>query len=190
MSGRAGDAVSRQGRRLACPGWFGRAGYCGRCQRTRSLRDDRRARPTLTTERNSAILSRLSRGRRKGHVAVVAGTGTNCTAKTLERSKEAMAAGADGVMLVAPVLQPAEPRRTLSAFQFRCRACPVGRLSLYQHSRSDGRRNLSLKRSQPPEGRIIPACVAVKHATRLGRWRERVLSKAGDNTPFSAAMIR
>jgi 4-hydroxy-tetrahydrodipicolinate synthase len=35
-------------------------------------------------------------------VAVVAGTGTNCTAKTLERSKEAMAAGADGVMLVAP----------------------------------------------------------------------------------------
>jgi 4-hydroxy-tetrahydrodipicolinate synthase len=40
--------------------------------------------------------------RTKGRIPVIAGTGSNCTATAVELSKEAQAAGADGVLLVTP----------------------------------------------------------------------------------------
>lgn len=57
--------------------------------------------PTLTAEEQRDIVGAVVRKANR-RVPVVAGTGTNCTAKTLELSKTAMSAGADGVMLVSP----------------------------------------------------------------------------------------
>jgi 4-hydroxy-tetrahydrodipicolinate synthase len=57
--------------------------------------------PTLSAEEQRDVVGAVVR-KAKGRVTVVAGTGTNCTAKTLEHSKAAMSAGADGVMLVSP----------------------------------------------------------------------------------------
>lgn len=57
--------------------------------------------PTLSFEEHRDVVAAVARKANR-RVPVVAGTGTNCTTKTLELSKSAMAAGADGVMLVSP----------------------------------------------------------------------------------------
>lgn len=57
--------------------------------------------PTLTFEEHRDVVAAVARKANR-RVPVVAGTGTNCTARTLDLSKAAMAAGADGVMLVSP----------------------------------------------------------------------------------------
>lgn len=57
--------------------------------------------PTLTTEERSNLISRcvhLARGR----VPVIASTGTNSTATTIERSVEAEKLGADAILIVQP----------------------------------------------------------------------------------------
>ena len=57
--------------------------------------------PTLTSTEQVALVRRAV-ARAKGRVGVVAGTGTNATASTIERSREAERAGADAVMAVVP----------------------------------------------------------------------------------------
>ena len=57
--------------------------------------------PTLSDDEQREVIACVVR-RAAGRVPVVAGTGTNCTAATLEKSQAAIRAGADGVMLVAP----------------------------------------------------------------------------------------
>ncbi len=57
--------------------------------------------PTLSDEEQSEIIAAVA-ARAKGRVPVIAGTGTNCTEKTLARSRAAVQAGADAVMLVSP----------------------------------------------------------------------------------------
>ena len=57
--------------------------------------------PTLCAEEQQTVIAAVVR-RAGGRVPVVAGTGTNATDATIARSKAAVRAGADGVMLVAP----------------------------------------------------------------------------------------
>lgn len=57
--------------------------------------------PTLNSSERASIVATVV-GEVKGRVPVIAGTGTNCTSTTLSFSKEAIAAGADALMLVAP----------------------------------------------------------------------------------------
>ncbi len=57
--------------------------------------------PTLTEEEFIEVVSAVVK-RAGGRVPVIAGSGTNATDKTLARSKAAVDAGADAVMLVAP----------------------------------------------------------------------------------------
>jgi 4-hydroxy-tetrahydrodipicolinate synthase len=57
--------------------------------------------PTLTDEEQAAVIRRVVEVA-KGRVPVVAGTGTFSTKKTIQASKAALAAGADGVMVVMP----------------------------------------------------------------------------------------
>lgn len=57
--------------------------------------------PTLSTEEQLAVISAVAK-RAKGRVPVIAGTGSNCTSKTLAHSQAAIKAGADAVMLVTP----------------------------------------------------------------------------------------
>jgi len=57
--------------------------------------------PTLGDDERNAVIAAVAR-RVRGRVPVIAGTGTNSTARSVEHSRAAVAAGADGVMLVAP----------------------------------------------------------------------------------------
>jgi len=57
--------------------------------------------PTLNSSEQASIVATVV-GEVKGRVPVIAGTGTNCTSTTLSFSREAIAAGADALMLVAP----------------------------------------------------------------------------------------
>lgn len=57
--------------------------------------------PTLEDEEHSAVVAAVVKQARS-RVHVVAGTGTNCTKKTIRLSRAAMDAGADGLMLVSP----------------------------------------------------------------------------------------
>lgn len=57
--------------------------------------------PTLTDEEQVQVIARVVSAAR-GRVPVLAGTGTFSTKKTIAASKAALAAGADGVMVVMP----------------------------------------------------------------------------------------
>src|SRR3954471_14639230 len=57
--------------------------------------------PTLTDEEQIAVIKRVV-ARTAGRVPVLAGTGSFSTKKTVLASKAAVAAGADGVMIVMP----------------------------------------------------------------------------------------
>lgn len=57
--------------------------------------------PSLSTEEFEMVIAAVAK-RANGRVPVIAGSGTNATAKTVEHSKAAVRAGADGVMIVAP----------------------------------------------------------------------------------------
>ena len=56
---------------------------------------------TMTEEEHMDTI-RFAIDRVKGRIPVIAGTGSNCTATAVQLSKEAEAAGADGVLLVTP----------------------------------------------------------------------------------------
>lgn len=57
--------------------------------------------PTLDDDEHQSVVAAVVK-RTRGRVPVIAGTGTNSTQKTLKLSKNAMAAGASGLMLVSP----------------------------------------------------------------------------------------
>lgn len=57
--------------------------------------------PTLTEEEQVQVIARVASAA-KGRVPVLAGTGSFSTKKTIAASKAALAAGADGVMIVMP----------------------------------------------------------------------------------------
>lgn len=57
--------------------------------------------PSLSDREQEDVIAAVVR-RARGRVPVIAGTGTNATDKTLDRSRKAVRAGADAVMLVTP----------------------------------------------------------------------------------------
>jgi len=57
--------------------------------------------PTLSNEEQTAVIRQVV-ARVSGKAKVVAGTGTNSTRSTIERSQAAVQVGADGVMVVVP----------------------------------------------------------------------------------------
>lgn len=57
--------------------------------------------PTLDDDEHAAVVAAVVKCA-AGRVPVIAGTGTNCTKKTIHLSQSALKAGASGVMLVSP----------------------------------------------------------------------------------------
>ncbi len=57
--------------------------------------------PTLSAQEQFDVIRAVVE-RAQGRAQIIAGTGSNCTAKTIEASRAAVRAGADGVMLVTP----------------------------------------------------------------------------------------
>lgn len=80
--------------------------------------------PTLSPEEQLQVISTVIR-RAKKRVPVVAGTGSNCTEKTLELSQAAAKAGADGVMLVSPYYNKPSQQGLYEHFSFVAQAVTV-----------------------------------------------------------------
>ncbi|MEK6643475.1 MAG: 4-hydroxy-tetrahydrodipicolinate synthase [Planctomycetota bacterium] len=80
--------------------------------------------PTLSEQEQSDVISAVVR-RAKGRVQVIAGTGTNCTEKTLHLSQAAVRAGADAVMLVSPYYNKPNQRGLYEHFSYVARGISV-----------------------------------------------------------------
>lgn len=71
--------------------------------------------PTLTDEEKEQVLETVI-GLVNGEVPVIAGTGTNNTAKSVAASKRAKELGADGVMLITPYYNKTNQRGLVEHF--------------------------------------------------------------------------
>ncbi len=82
--------------------------------------------PTLSAEEQVTVIRHVAE-RARGKVRVVAGTGTNSTRTTIERSQAALRAGADAVMVVVPYYSKPTQDGLLRHFVTVARAvsCPV-----------------------------------------------------------------
>ena len=56
---------------------------------------------TLSPEEHALVIERIIKAARK-RVKVIAGTGTNCTAESIERTFDAQQMGADGALVIPP----------------------------------------------------------------------------------------
>jgi 4-hydroxy-tetrahydrodipicolinate synthase len=71
---------------------------------------------TMTVEEHNRVIA-ICVEQAAGRVPVIAGCGSNDTRIALEHMFAAQAAGADAALVVAPLLQQAEPGRRLPAFR-------------------------------------------------------------------------
>lgn len=73
--------------------------------------------PTLSADEQLKVISAVVK-RAKGRVPVIAGTGANCTEKTVTQSQAAAKAGASGIMLVSPYYNKPNQRGLYEHFSF------------------------------------------------------------------------
>lgn len=140
--------------------------------------------PTLSAaEQADVIAAVVARARRR--VQVVAGTGSNCTSKTIETSLAAVRAGVDGIMLVAPYYNKPNQRGLYEHFSAVARevSCPI---MLYN---IPGRCGVEVSVDTLARLRADHAnIVAVKHATGSVDGASQLMSRcdiavlAGDDT--------
>jgi 4-hydroxy-tetrahydrodipicolinate synthase len=71
--------------------------------------------PTLTDDEKERVI-RLAVKAAENRIPIIAGTGSNSTAATVSMTKRAEAAGADGIMLVAPYYNRPDQRGMLAHF--------------------------------------------------------------------------
>jgi 4-hydroxy-tetrahydrodipicolinate synthase len=82
--------------------------------------------PTLSHAERNQILEQVL-GRVEGHIPVLMGVGTNDTPTTLKNAKEALALGAQGIMIVAPYYNRPTPEGLYRHFATVAEAvdCPI-----------------------------------------------------------------
>ncbi len=140
--------------------------------------------PTLSDAEQNELIERAVRAA-KGRVAVLAGTGSNSTKKTIEASRAAFEAGADGVMLVMPYYNKPNQEGLRLHVEMVARAVP-GPIVLYN---IPGRTNVDLQIDTLI--RILDACpnvVGLKDASgnvtycqTLAAMKSRVSVLSGDD---------
>ncbi len=117
--------------------------------------------PTLSTEEHAALVAAVVK-RAKGRVPVVAGTGSNCTEKTLALSQQAARAGAVGLMLVSPYYNRPSQRGLYEHFAFIAQSVPLPILLYNIPGRTGVEISVETIAQLHTDHRNI---VAVKHAT-------------------------
>lgn len=80
--------------------------------------------PTLSEDEQREVIAAVVR-RAAGRVPILAGTGTNCTERSFQRSQAAIRAGADAVMLMAPYYNRPNQRGLYEHFSYVARRVSV-----------------------------------------------------------------
>jgi 4-hydroxy-tetrahydrodipicolinate synthase len=149
--------------------------------------------PTLSDSEQREIVKRTA-AMAKGRVPIIAGTGSNSTKKSIDASKAALEAGADGVMIVMPYYNKPSQAGMVKHVELIAKEVGGAPIVLYN---IPGRTNVELTVESTLE--ILEACpnvVAVKDATGnvaycqelLRRAGERVTVLSGDD-PLTLAMM-
>jgi 4-hydroxy-tetrahydrodipicolinate synthase len=114
---------------------------------------------TLTREERERVIS-IAVERAKGRAFVVAGTGTNDTAVSIENTRQAKRLGADGAMLVSPYYNKPTPEGLYRHFEAVARAVDIPIVAY----NVPGRTGLLMKPETIARLATIPGVVAVKEA--------------------------
>lgn len=117
--------------------------------------------PTLSSDEHTAIVAAVVK-RAASRVPVIAGTGTNCTEKTLALSQSAARAGANGLMLVSPYYSRPSQRGLYEHFAFVAESVPLPILLYNIPGRTGVEISVDTIARLHADHRNI---VAVKHAT-------------------------
>src|SRR5258706_3277281 len=132
--------------------------------------------PTLGDAEQRELIARTVRFA-KGRVPVLAGTGSNNTKKTIEASKAALEAGADGVMIVMPYYNKPSQEGMVRHIEL-CAKEISAPIVLYN---IPGRTGVELSVESALE--ILDSCknvVGIKDATGNVMWCQELLRRAGD----------
>lgn len=132
--------------------------------------------PTLSETEQRELVKRTA-ALAKGKVPIFAGTGSNNTKKSIDTSKAALEAGADGVMIVMPYYN--KPSQLGMVRHVEAIAKEVGGAPIILYN-IPGRTNVELTVESMLE--ILDSCsnvVAVKDATGNVMWCQEMLRRAG-----------
>lgn len=133
--------------------------------------------PTLSDAEQRELIKRTAK-LAKGKVPIFAGTGSNSTKKTIESSKAALEAGADGVMIVMPYYNKPSQEGMVRHVQAAAKAIGSAPIILYN---IPGRSVVEL--SVDSTLRLLDSCpnvVCVKDATGNVMYLQELLRRAGD----------
>lgn len=132
--------------------------------------------PTLSEAEHHEVVARTVRAA-KGRTQVVVGTGSNNTKKTIELSRAAFEAGADGVMVVMPYYSKPSQEGLFNHVKLVAQAVP-GAVILYN---IPGRSSVDL--SVDTLLRILDACpnvIGLKDASGNVLYCQELVTRAGD----------
>jgi 4-hydroxy-tetrahydrodipicolinate synthase len=115
---------------------------------------------TLSREERRGLVA-AAVGEASGRVWIVAGAGTNDTAQSVELSRDAKAAGADGVMVVTPYYNKPSPAGLEAHFRTIAEACGLPILAY----NVPGRTGYNLPPAMAARLSGIPGVVALKEAS-------------------------
>lgn len=133
--------------------------------------------PTLSDAEQAEVIKRTV-AKAKGKAPVLAGTGSNNTKKTIEASKAALEAGADGVMVVMPYYNKPSQEGMVQHIKAVADAVASAPVLLYN---IPGRTNVEL--SVESTLRVLDACknvIGVKDATGNVAYCSDLIRRAGD----------
>lgn len=130
---------------------------------------------TLTAEEHVRVI-RAAVEEARGRVAVVAGTGTNDTAVTIEKTRKAKELGADAVLLITPYYNKPTQEGLFLHFQAVLREVPIPAV-LYN---VPGRTSVHMLPETVARCASIPEVRAIKDATGDMNVASRILELCGD----------
>ncbi len=132
---------------------------------------------TLSEDETAAVIEKTIEFT-KGRVKVIAGVGSNDTAKTIRMGKRAHELGADGLLVITPYYNKPTQLGLITHFKAVSDALPTAPIILYN---VPGRTGISLSVESIKELAKIDTIVALKEATGDMAFAARIISACGDD---------
>lgn len=131
---------------------------------------------TLTVKEHESVIGFIIRTTR-GRVPVIAGTGANSTAETIELTLSAAELGADGVLLVTPYYNKPTQEGLFLHYQAVARACPGLPIILYN---VPGRTGVNLEPDTVRRLTVFENIIGIKEASGNMRQLSDIIRLCGE----------